>query len=121
MPKDPDIKSSTKTKATAAQKTNAKKPTPVKKTSAKSKLSLKSVSFKEKLNKLGAKPASPLVPIIVCPEPTFEGLCKLMIVSRPSLGIFSSEGGQFVGGYGMSAIIKFVLPLHCQRCGMVKK
>ena len=57
----------------------------------------------EKLNKLEAKPASPLVPIIVCPEPTFEGLCKLMIVSRPSLGIFSSEGGQFVGGYGMSA------------------
>lgn len=57
----------------------------------------------EKLNALGAKPSSPLVPIIVCPEPTFEGLCKLMIVSRPSLGIFSSEGGQFVGGYGMSA------------------
>ena len=57
----------------------------------------------EKLNKLGAKPSSPLVPITVCPEPTIEGLCKLMIVSRPSLGIFSSEGGQFVGGYGMSA------------------
>lgn len=56
-----------------------------------------------KLNNLGAKPLSPLVPIIVCPEPTFEGLCKLMIISRPSLGIFSSEGGQFVGGYGMSA------------------
>ena len=56
MPKDPDIKSSAKSKATAAQKTNAKKPTPAKKTSAKSKLSLKSVSFKEKLNKLGVDP-----------------------------------------------------------------
>lgn len=57
----------------------------------------------EKLNKLGPKPPSPFLPIIVCPEPTFEGLCKLMIISRPSLGIFSSEGGQFVGGYGMNA------------------
>ena len=56
MPKDPDIKSSTKSKATAAKKTNAKKPTPAKKTPAKSKLSLKSVSFKEKLNKLGVDP-----------------------------------------------------------------
>ena len=56
MPKDPDIKSSAKSKATAAQKTNAKKPTPAKKTSAKSKLSLKSVSFKEKLKKLGVDP-----------------------------------------------------------------
>ncbi|WP_316354710.1 YfjI family protein [Candidatus Trichorickettsia mobilis] len=59
--------------------------------------------IKSKLDALGAKPVSPLVPLIVCPDPTFEGLCKLMITSRPSLGIFSSEGGQFVGGYGMSA------------------
>jgi Protein of unknown function (DUF3987) len=40
--------------------------------------------------------------MLTCPEPTFEGLCKLFAVGQPSLGIFASEGGQFVGGHGMS-------------------
>lgn len=56
---------------------------------------------KHALNQLGQKPTPPLTPIILCPEPTFEGLCRLMQNSHPSLGIFSSEGGQFIGGYGM--------------------
>ncbi len=37
-----------------------------------------------------------------CPEPTFEGLCKLLAVGQPSVGVFASEGGQFIGGHGMS-------------------
>jgi hypothetical protein len=40
-------------------------------------------------------------PLLTCPEPTFEGLCKLFAVGRPSLGVFSGEGGQFIGGHGM--------------------
>lgn len=60
-------------------------------------------NIESQLKELGPQPEAPPEPLIICPEPTFEGLCKLMIRSRPSLGIFSSEGGQFIGGYGMSA------------------
>lgn len=40
--------------------------------------------------------------MLTCPEPTFEGLCRLFAGGWPSLGIFASEGGQFIGGHGMS-------------------
>jgi hypothetical protein len=32
-----------------------------------------------------------------------EGLVKLFVVGRPSLGLFSDEGGQFISGHGMKA------------------
>ena len=36
-------------------------------------------------------------------EPTFEGLAKFFANDgRPSLGIYSAEGGQFIGGHGMN-------------------
>jgi Protein of unknown function (DUF3987) len=54
------------------------------------------------LNALGPAPAAPLQPMLTCPEPTFEGLCRLFAGGWPSLGIFASEGGQFIGGNGMS-------------------
>jgi hypothetical protein len=44
----------------------------------------------------------PLDPMLTCPEPTFEGLFKLLVIGQPSLGIFTTEGGQFIGGHGMS-------------------
>jgi hypothetical protein len=34
-------------------------------------------------------------------EPTFEGLTKQFHNHHPSLGIFASEGGQFIGGHAM--------------------
>jgi len=58
-------------------------------------------SKKLALDALGAEPTKPLDPILTCTEPTFEGLCKLMITGQPSIGIFSSEGGQFIGGHSM--------------------
>jgi hypothetical protein len=58
-------------------------------------------SKKLALDMLGAEPMKPLDPILTCTEPTFEGLCKLMITGQPSIGIFSSEGGQFIGGHSM--------------------
>jgi len=58
-------------------------------------------SMSKALDELGEAPEMPLTPLLICPEPTFEGLCKLMIKGLPSLGIFSSEGGQFIAGYGM--------------------
>ena len=58
--------------------------------------------IKAALDRLGPPPAAPLYPMLTCPEPTFEGLCRLFAVGWPSLGIFAAEGGQFIGGHGMS-------------------
>ena len=54
------------------------------------------------LNEIGPEPIGPLLPMLTCPEPTFEGLTLAMQQGQPSMGVFSSEGGQFIGGYGMS-------------------
>ena len=51
---------------------------------------------------LGAEPDSPLLPVILASEPTLEGLLKLYAGGRPSLGLFTDEGGGFVGGHAMS-------------------
>ena len=59
-------------------------------------------SIKAALDALGPPPLPPLEPLLTCPEPTYEGLCKLLVVGWPSVGIFASEGGQFIGGHGMS-------------------
>ena len=54
------------------------------------------------LNALGPEPEAPLLPIVVTPDPTVEGLVKNMASLRPSLGLFSDEGGAFLGGVGMN-------------------
>jgi hypothetical protein len=54
------------------------------------------------LKTVGPAPIAPLKPMLTCPEPTIEGLCKLFGAGHPSLGIFSDEGGQFIGGHGMA-------------------
>lgn len=59
-------------------------------------------AIKAALDALGPAPVAPLEPLLTCPEPTYEGLCRLFLVGQPSLGIFASEGGQFIGGHGMS-------------------
>ncbi len=59
-------------------------------------------AIKQALDALGPAPVAPLDPILTCAEPTFEGLCKLFVTGHPSLGIFATEGGQFIGGHGMS-------------------
>lgn len=53
------------------------------------------------LSQLGACPSPPLQPIVTCEEPTFEALCKLFLSAQPSLGLFSDEGGMFLGGHAM--------------------
>ncbi len=60
------------------------------------------VAIRAALEKLGPEPDAPLTPMLTCTEPTYEGLCKLLASGHPSLGIFSSEGGQFIGGHGMT-------------------
>jgi hypothetical protein len=60
-------------------------------------------AIRDALNELGPEPVGPLLPMLTCPEPTFEGLTLALQLGQPSIGIFSSEGGQFIGGHGMSA------------------
>jgi hypothetical protein len=52
--------------------------------------------IKQGLDTLGPPPLPPLEPILTCDDPTYEGLCKLL-VGFPSVGIFTAEGGQFTG------------------------
>lgn len=54
------------------------------------------------LRALGDEPLPPLAPIMTMAEPTIEGLAKLLLTGQPSVGLFSAEGGQFVGGHAMS-------------------
>ncbi len=72
---------------------------------AKKHLLNKSKTYEEKkraLESLDAPPLRPLDPIILTEEPTYEGLIKLLITGQPSIGLFSDEGGRFIGGYGMN-------------------
>jgi hypothetical protein len=55
------------------------------------------------LRELGPAPLAPLDPMLLCEEPTYEGLVKLLAVGQPSVGLFTDEGGRFIGGYGMSS------------------
>jgi phage/plasmid primase-like uncharacterized protein len=59
-------------------------------------------AIKYLLDQLGPAPDAPLIAMLTCPEPTYEGLCKAFQLGYPSLGIFAGEGGQFIGGHGMS-------------------
>lgn len=54
------------------------------------------------LAQVGDEPANPLAPVLLASEPTLEGLLKLLAIGQPSLGLFSAEGGQFIGGHAMS-------------------
>lgn len=54
------------------------------------------------LEALGPPPLPPLEPILTSEEPTYEGLVKLLFVGQPSMGLFSDEGGRFLGGHGMN-------------------
>jgi len=55
------------------------------------------------LDALGAEPAAPPSTDRTVTEPTFEGLTRLFTTGQPSLGIFSDEGGQFLGGHAMNS------------------
>jgi hypothetical protein len=54
------------------------------------------------LEMLGSQPPQPLDPLFLVEEPTYEGLVKLFVTGQPSLGLFSDEGGRFLGGHGMN-------------------
>ncbi|MDP2085939.1 MAG: YfjI family protein [Gemmobacter sp.] len=55
------------------------------------------------LEALGPEPAAPPCADRTVTEPTFEGLTRLFAHGQPALGIFSDEGGQFLGGHAMNS------------------
>lgn len=55
------------------------------------------------LEALGPEPEAPPSTDRTVTEPTFEGLTKLFAHGQPSLGLFSDEGGQFLGGHAMNS------------------
>lgn len=48
------------------------------------------------------EPKAPILTDRIVSEPTYEGLTRLFAEGQPSLGLFSDEGGQFLGGFAMS-------------------
>ena len=55
------------------------------------------------LASLGDAPQGPLLPDRTASEPTLEGLFRAFLQGQPSLGLFSDEAGQFLGGHAMNA------------------
>lgn len=51
----------------------------------------------------GEEPAQPLLPFVLSEEPTYEGLIKSLEQGQASQGLFSDEGGRFIGGHGMNS------------------
>ena len=54
------------------------------------------------LKELGKEPEAPIEPLDIVEEPTYEGIVKALHKGWPSMGIFSSEGGRFLGGHAMN-------------------
>ncbi len=48
------------------------------------------------------EPQEPASGMITCGEPTIEGLANVMTRNQPTVGIFNSEGGAFIGGHAMT-------------------
>jgi hypothetical protein len=63
----------------------------------------KRMAARADLEALGPEPYAPPSTDRTVTEPTFEGLTKLFAHGQPSLGLFSDEGGQFLGGHAMNS------------------
>ncbi|MEP0390750.1 MAG: YfjI family protein [Erythrobacter sp.] len=72
-------------------------------TDAKKSKSSDSAEAEATLRAIGLEPQAPPSPDRTVTEPTFEGLTKLFATGQPSLGLFSDEGGQFLGGHAMNS------------------
>jgi hypothetical protein len=61
-----------------------------------------SEAHQKELERLGPEPEEPLAPLIMSSEFTFEGMVRCLKLGQPLYGIIGSEGGQFIGGHGMT-------------------
>lgn len=53
------------------------------------------------IKQLGPPPDAPLSSLLLVAEPTTEALHKLLIDGRGSVGLFSDDAGEFIGGHAM--------------------
>ncbi len=60
------------------------------------------LGLEEALKELGTPPDDLLSPTFISTDPTIEGLTANLGITRGSLGVFSDEGGSFLGGHSMS-------------------
>lgn len=58
--------------------------------------------LRNQLEEHGPAPLAPLAPVASVSDVTLEGLVQFWADARPSLGLFTSEGGMIVGGHAMS-------------------
>lgn len=63
----------------------------------------KAMSAEADLESMEPCPVMPPSPKLTTSEPTLEGLMKLYQTGQPSLGLFSDEGGGFLGGHAMNS------------------
>jgi hypothetical protein len=61
-----------------------------------------SQAHRMELEKLGPEPEKPLNALIMSSEFTFEGMVRCLNLGQPIYGIIGAEGGQFLGGHGMT-------------------
>jgi Protein of unknown function (DUF3987) len=59
-------------------------------------------AHRKEREQLGAEPEEPLSALIMASDFTFEGLVQCLNFGQPLYGIIGSEGGQFIGGHGMT-------------------
>ncbi len=55
----------------------------------------------KKQNTSLAAPIPPRYPLMLVQEPSYEGLIELLKTGWPSVGLFTDEGGRFIGGHAM--------------------
>lgn len=55
------------------------------------------------MDKVGDKPTPPIAPVRFVTDPTVEGLFKLLLISQPSVALFSDEGGLLIGGHALNS------------------
>lgn len=53
------------------------------------------------MESLGPKPEEPSLPMLISSEPTMAALLKRLYRGSPSMGLFSNDGGDMIGGHGM--------------------
>jgi len=57
--------------------------------------------IRDDIDACGPEPLAPPTPLLLADDITIQGLHKLLAEAMPSLGLFSDEGGQMLGGYSM--------------------
>ena len=61
------------------------------------------LEVREAADKCGEKPEPPIVPLCFMTDPTVEGMYKQLAIGKPSVALFSDEGGLLIGGHALNS------------------